>query len=61
MAIDWTELFETYKGKWVALDDDEKTVIAHGRTAKEAWAKAKRQGKKPILLEIPLEVTAYAG
>ena len=27
MAIDWTKIYQKYKGKWVALKSDEKTVI----------------------------------
>ena len=30
MAIDWTKIYRKYKGLWVALDKDEKTVIASG-------------------------------
>lgn len=35
MAKDWTHLFEKYCGKWVALADDETTVVASGATAKK--------------------------
>jgi len=50
MAIDWTKIYQKYKGLWVALEKDEKTVIASGRTAKEVWEKAKKCGfEKPIL------------
>jgi len=33
MAHDWTKLFKKYKGLWVALLDDEKTVVGSGNTA----------------------------
>jgi hypothetical protein len=36
--IDWTHLFEKYRGKWVALADDEVTVLGSSATAKEAHA-----------------------
>ena len=61
-AIDWTKIYKRYKGFWVALKDDEKTVIASGKTAKEAWEKAQKKGyKKPILTKMPKELVAYVG
>ena len=36
MATDWTHIFKRYKGQWVALADDETTVIAAAATAREA-------------------------
>ena len=54
MAIDWTKIYQKYKGKWVALKSDEKTVIGVGRTAKVALEKAKITGESsPILHRIP--------
>ena len=41
MAIDWTHIYTRYAGQWVAIKDDEKTVVASGETAKEALAKAR--------------------
>jgi uncharacterized protein DUF5678 len=35
--IDWSHLYKNYRGKWVALADDEVTVLASGETAKEAY------------------------
>jgi len=62
VAIDWTKIFQKYKGKWVALKDDEKTVVASGSTAKEAWDKALRKGfKKPILTRMPTKLIPYVG
>lgn len=62
MAIDWTKIYKKHKGYWVALKDDEKTVIASGKTAKEAWEKAQKEGyKKPILFRVPTEIIAYVG
>lgn len=54
MAIDWTTLFEENKGKWIALEDDEETVIGIGETAREALEMAKRRGcELPILMRVP--------
>lgn len=62
MAIDWTKIYKEYKGLWVALKDDEKTVISAGKTAKEAWEKAKKEGyQKPILMHMPEKIVTYVG
>lgn len=54
MAIDWTKIYQKYKGLWVALEEDEKTVLASGKTAKEAWQMAQKKGYlKPILTRMP--------
>lgn len=62
MAIDWTKIFIKYKGLWVALKDDEKTVISSGKTAKEAWKRAKKSGYDlPILFKVPTKIIPYIG
>lgn len=62
MAIDWTEICKKYKGLWVGLKEDEVTVVASGKTAKEVMARAKDKGyPKPILLRVPTEVLPYVG
>ncbi len=62
MAIDWTKIYKKYKGFWVALDSDETTVIANGKTAKEAWNKARKKGyNKPILTRMPRNLVSYVG
>lgn len=62
MAIDWTGIYQQYKGKWVTLQDDEVTVITSGRTAQEAWEKAQALGHAhPILSRIPKELVTYIG
>lgn len=62
MAIDWTKIYKKYKGLWVALLDDEKTVVASGKTAKEAWEKSQERGyKKPIMFRVPADIIPYVG
>ena len=62
MAIDWTTIYKKYKGLWVALKSDEKTVLASGKTAKEAWNKAQVKGcKTPILTFMPEKLATYIG
>ncbi|MDO8503761.1 MAG: DUF5678 domain-containing protein [bacterium] len=62
MAIDWTGIFKKYRGLWVALKSDEKTVVASGKTAKEAWLNAQKKGySKPILTRMPNKLVSYVG
>ncbi len=62
MTIDWSSLFRQYKGKWLALKTDEKTVVAIGKTAKEALTKAQKKGfTQPILTRMPTALVTYVG
>ena len=62
MAIDWTKIYKKYKGLWVALADDEVTVLAHGRTLKEALNNAKKNGyTDPIFTRMPESLFTYVG
>lgn len=62
MAIDWTHIFKKYKGKWVALKDDQKTVVGAGSSLQKAVDEAKKKGfKNPILFKVPTEVLPYIG
>lgn len=62
MAIDWTKIYKKYKGLWVALKDDETTVVASGKTAKEALDTARNKGfNNPILHRVPTEVLPFVG
>ncbi len=62
MAIDWTNIYEKYKGLWVALKDDEQSVVGSGNTAKEALLKAQRNGhQEPILTRMPKELVTFVG
>ena len=62
MAIDWTKIYKRYKGLWVALKDDEVTVVGHGKTLKEALAEARKRGfENPIVTRMPEELVTYVG
>jgi len=62
MTIDWTKIYEKYKGLWVALLDDEKTVVGSGKTLKEALEKAQEKGhEKPIMMHMPTKIIPYVG
>lgn len=43
MTKDWTKIYKRYKGFWVALDNDEKTVLGSGKTAREALERAQKK------------------
>jgi len=62
MAIDWTKTYKKHKGNWVALKNDEKTVIASAKTAKDVLSKAQKKGyRSPILFRVPTKVIPYVG
>ncbi|MEX2007590.1 MAG: DUF5678 domain-containing protein [Candidatus Levyibacteriota bacterium] len=61
-AINWNTIYKKYKGLWVALAQDEKTVLAVAKTAKEAFDKAKKAGYgDPILTKMPQKLISYIG
>lgn len=60
MAKDWTKIYQQYKGLWVAFQDDEETVVASGRSAKEALEEAKKTGHTdPILARMPEKLVGF--
>ena len=62
MPIEWTKIYRRFKGMWVALGDDEQTVLASGKTAKEAFQKAQKKGcPSPILTHMPDRLGTYVG
>ncbi len=53
-AIDWRPIYRKYKGLWVALEQDEVTVIVSGKNLKETMEEARATGyKRPIMLYVP--------
>lgn len=62
MAIDWTKIYHKYKGLWVALLDDERTVVGSGKTLRKALSEADKKGyKSPIVMRVPTEIIPYVG
>ncbi len=62
MAIDWSQIFKKYKGKWIALKDDEKTVLGAANSAKGALKEAQKKGYvNPILTKMPKDLIPYVG
>jgi hypothetical protein len=61
-TIDWTKLYEKYKGRWVALSEDNETVVGSGPTAKEALDQAHRNGfTDAAITYVPTEMITFAG
>jgi hypothetical protein len=59
---DWKELYQQYRGQWVAIDDDLMTAIAHGESRREVKEAAAEKGKpNALVLKFPDELTAFAG
>ena len=62
MSIDWTNIYKKYKGLWVALKDDEVTVITSGKTVKDVMNKSQKKGyTRPILFRVPTKIIPYIG
>ena len=62
MAIDWTKFYQKYRGLWLALKKDEKTLIASASTAKEVYNISQKKGyKNPILTRIPTSIVTHVG
>ncbi|MEK7621683.1 MAG: DUF5678 domain-containing protein [Patescibacteria group bacterium] len=62
MSKDWTEIYRKYKGLWVALAEDEETVISFHRIARQALEQAKSKGcKNPILTRVPEDLKTFVG
>lgn len=63
MAVkNWTQLFKKYKGQWVALKDDEVTVISAGEKLLEVKREAAEKGyASPIFTKIPKKDITYIG
>jgi hypothetical protein len=62
MTNDLTGVYKKYKGKWVAMDDSFKKVVASGNSAKNVYSKAKKSGFEiPNLFKVPSNLNAYVG
>lgn len=62
MSINFTQIVKRYKGLWVALKDDNKSVITDGKTVKEVLRKARQKGfDHPLLFKVPVKILPYIG
>ena len=60
-SINWTHLMENYRGQWVALAEDEVTVLAAGATAREVHEAAVQQSGQHFLYRVPETFDLFAG
>jgi len=62
MTIDLTKIFKKHRGLRVTFKEDNKTVIASGKTVREAMKKAQKKGfEQPILFHVPIKILPYVG
>lgn len=60
MTVDWTKMSNEYKGQWIALKEDQTTILSSGDSLKKVIADAKVKGfKDPIVTKIPKEIVPY--
>ena len=52
---------ENYRGKWVALAEDEVTVLAAGATAREVHEAAAQKPCQHFLYRVPETFNLFAG
>lgn len=61
-ATDWTKIYKKYKGLWVALAEDETTVVGSGKTLKEAMTEANKKGyANPLITHMPKRLIPFVG
>ena len=62
MVKDWSKIYKSHKGKWVALAKDEETVLATGTTLRQTRDGAIKKGHlDPIMTRIPDNLATYVG
>ncbi len=62
MPIDWTNICRKYRGMWVALLDDQQTVVGSGDSIKKALEQALKKGHNdPIVMRVPTKILPYIG
>ncbi len=65
-SIDMTKIYSNrnYKGKWVAVEDykTNPTVVASGKTLREAMEKAQQKGfRLPLMMQVPKKILPFVG
>jgi len=58
-----TKVVKKYKGLWVGLKDDQRSVVASGKTPREVIKKAHLAGykKTPVLFRVPSKIMPFIG
>lgn len=62
MSVELSHVVKRYGGKWVGLKDDQRTVVAAGRTVGAVLKRARERGyDDPILYKVPKKPRPYVG
>ena len=57
-----THLADKYRGKWLALKADRKTVVSTGDSVREVLATAAKKGTEhPVITRMPRSVRSFVG
>ena len=60
LPVNLAELLAPYKGEWVALSHDERSVLGHGPAIDDAIRQARDKGEnRPILIKAPDKNSAF--
>ena len=49
-ALDWTDIFRKYRGKWIAMKSDGETVVGSGATLAAAKDEAEKKAARIRIL-----------
>ncbi len=62
-ALDMTQVYRDYKGKWVALEGpNSNKVVASGKNLKKVVEEAQKKGiAMPVMTQIPKEILPIVG
>jgi hypothetical protein len=62
MPIDRSDIYRRHRGQWVALKDDQITVVAAASTLEEASEEASKAGyPDAIFTKVPQKLTYFVG
>jgi hypothetical protein len=60
--LDRTSLAKKYRGKWIALRADRKTVVGSGGTVQQALDGARKKGvTDPVITRMPSDPRSFIG
>jgi hypothetical protein len=60
--INRNSIAKTYRGKWIALKSDRKTVVASGKSVQAVLEAARKKGTRdPIVTRMPLSPARFIG
>ena len=60
IMTDWTKMLLPYENKWVAISEDEKSVLASGDTFDQVSEKVETQHLKARYMHVPDFKSIYA-